>query len=201
MVHSQTWCLRKPSHWNENASTHFLTWVQGTAWGALDANRPSTPSLEGYPLWGLRYYSTKRLFHVGTPHAAQPLLLVVKTSYRSNVSLFPGVAWRCLRTLVIFAVMVVLVVCWPLVDGEQGCCRLLPSSRAGPYGAFRGQTPPPWPLLAPCFRKAVVSWACSKSQKPGLRINDGKGVNISNKNNTWDKRTGKNLNRKSAIGQ
>ena len=155
MVHSRTWCLRKPSHWNKNASTHFLMWVRGTAWGVLDANKPSTPGLEGYPLLRkLRYYSTKRVFHVGTLHAAQPLLLVVKKWYRSNVSLFPGDAWRCLWTLLIFAVVAVLVFCWPLVDREQGCCRLPPSSQAGPYGAFWGQTRSPMTSARPLLQKS-----------------------------------------------
>ena len=95
----------------------------------------------------------------------------------------PGDAWRCLWTLSISAVVAVLVFCWPLVDREQGCCRLPPLAEQDPMGPFEFR-PVPHDLSSTLVSEKLVSQACSKSQKPGLRINDGKGVNISNKNNT-----------------
>ena len=46
-------------------------------------------------------------------------------------------------------------------------------------------------------RKALVSQASSESQKAGSRINDWK--NVVTKNSSWTKRTGNNLNNRSAI--
>ena len=149
MVHSRTWCLRKPSHWNKNASTHFLMWVRGTAWGVLDANKPSTPGLEGYPLWGK---------HVITPQSGcfmwaqsmqlSPCFSLRKSGTEAMCLYSPGDAWRCLWTLSISTVVAVLVFCWPLVDREQGCCRLPPLAEQDPMGPFEFR-PIPHDLCSP----------------------------------------------------
>ena len=150
MVHSRTWCLRKPSHWNKNVSTHFLMWFQGTAWGVLAANLwPRRISF----MRKLHYFSTKQLFYMGTFHASQPLLLIVKTPIEAVCLYSLGDTWRCLWAILIFTV-VVLVVLLPSSGQRTRCCRLPPCNQVGPHGAFRGQTPPPWPRLAPCLQKS-----------------------------------------------
>ena len=90
-----------------------------------------------------RYYSTKRVFHVGTVHAAQPLLLAAKKWYRSNVSLFPGGRLAVFVDTFDFrsggSAGVLLA-----ASGQRTRMLLTaPPSQAGPYGTFRVQTHPP----------------------------------------------------------